>query len=251
MDFVEVLEKEYSRRLVVNSNYSLRAFARDLGIDQSSLSKVLARKRQLTDEVIVRVASNLKLSSSQIKKIINASNITSNHPTYENLDYDRFVAISDWYHDAILELIETHHFKPETKWIAARLGIKEVQAKAAVRRLIKLKFLEVGANGEWIDKSKVNSIHPQDVSLIALRTYQKQILANSIKSIDSVDLSERSHTSNTFSASKENIEDAKKLIAKCRKDVAALLRSSDQPKTEVFHIHIGLFPVTKPQGDHS
>lgn len=244
MDFVNVLEAEYNKRLEANKSYSLRAFARDLHIDQSSLSKVLARKRILTNDLILRISSNLGISAARAKKYLNASNVTITHPAYKDLEYERFVAISDWYHDAILELIDTESFKPDSKWIAERLEIKESQVKSAIRRLIKLGFLAVDKNGQWADRSKVNSIHPEDTSPIALKNYQKQVLSKSLEAIDAVDLPKRSHTSITFSASSENIEEAKILITKCRKDIAALLRSSKNPKTDVFQLQISLFPIT-------
>jgi uncharacterized protein (TIGR02147 family) len=243
VDFVQHLEKEYQRRQAANQGYSLRAFARDVGVDQSALSKVLARKRILTDEIIQRIASNLRLSSAQTRKFLNQSSAVT-QPAYVDLEYDRFVAVSDWYHDSLLELIDTVDFEPCTKWISGRLGVRETQIKGAVRRLIKLDLLEISSTGEWIDKSKINSIHPKDISPIALRNYQKQILANSHKAIDSLKLEQRSHTSVTFSGSAEQIEKAKKVIEKCRRDVAEILRSSET-KTDVFQIQISLFPVTK------
>lgn len=245
MDFVQLLEKEYQKRISANQSYSLRAFARDLSVDQSALSKVLARKRTLSNEVVQRIASNLKLSASQTKRFLVEPTTKVTQPAYVDLDYDRFIAVSDWYHDALLELIDTNGFVTNTKWIASRLGVKETQVKGAVRRLVKLGLLEITSSGEWIDKSKVNSLHPEEISRVALKTYQKQILSNSIKAVDSVELSKRSHTSNTFSASAEQIEEAKKIIEKCRRDVAALMRSGSRDKSEVFQIQISLFPVTK------
>lgn len=252
MDFVKVLETELARRTATNSRYSLRAFARDLNIDQSSLSKVLARKRQLTNPSILRIANHLGLPARQAKKFLSVEQKAIKHAPLSDLNHEQFAIVANWYHDAILELIDTADFKPNLRWIAKRLALSEAQVRAAVQRLENVGYLQITKSGRWIDQSKDNSIHPDQVSSQTLKMYQKQILNNSLKAIDTVELSQRSHTSNTFSGSAENIEEARKLIEKCRRDVATLLGGSANTKnTEVYQIQISLFPITKPiQGEN-
>lgn len=54
--FVIYLQKEYERRRRKNENYSLRAFARNLGIGSSDLSKIMSGRRAVTTAMIKRLS---------------------------------------------------------------------------------------------------------------------------------------------------------------------------------------------------
>jgi PAS domain-containing protein len=59
---IEYLASDLKRRKEINSRYSLRAYARYLGLDPSALSRVLAGKQELSLPVSLRVVKKLKLS---------------------------------------------------------------------------------------------------------------------------------------------------------------------------------------------
>lgn len=64
---VAFLHDELKRRVLKNSNYSLRAFSRDLGVSPSKMSKVLNRKAELTEYDKEQFAASLGLSDEQIQ----------------------------------------------------------------------------------------------------------------------------------------------------------------------------------------
>ncbi len=53
-DYIEKVKKEFERRKSKNKSYSLRAYARDLGISPSYLSKLFKYKVPATEGVIKR-----------------------------------------------------------------------------------------------------------------------------------------------------------------------------------------------------
>jgi transcriptional regulator with XRE-family HTH domain len=65
---VDLLLKEFDQRKLKNSRYSLRAYARDLGVDSSFLSKVLRGKRilgyKVAEDMRKRLSSDGKKSYS-------------------------------------------------------------------------------------------------------------------------------------------------------------------------------------------
>src|SRR5262245_5929390 len=67
MDHIEILRKEFNLREQKNARYSVRAFARLLGIDSSSLSAILRGKRPFPASLAEQVCSRLKLSDSEKK----------------------------------------------------------------------------------------------------------------------------------------------------------------------------------------
>jgi len=68
--YVEKLRIVFEARQRQNPLYSLRAFARDLGIDSSSLSKVLQGRRQLSKKAGVEVALNIGLDETETAEFL-------------------------------------------------------------------------------------------------------------------------------------------------------------------------------------
>ncbi len=64
----KILETEFEKRKKLNTIYSIRAFARDLGIGKTTISDVLAGKR--------------KLSRANSKKLFESLSITENETDY-------------------------------------------------------------------------------------------------------------------------------------------------------------------------
>ena len=61
MSLPAFLEREYARRRDRNRHYSLRAFARDLGCDHSTLSQWMRGKRVMTEQAAETVCDALAL----------------------------------------------------------------------------------------------------------------------------------------------------------------------------------------------
>ena len=57
-----IIRDAWIERKTRNSGYSVRAFARDLGVSQTLLSLVLSGKRPVTLELAARIAAVLKFS---------------------------------------------------------------------------------------------------------------------------------------------------------------------------------------------
>ncbi|HWW62311.1 MAG TPA: helix-turn-helix domain-containing protein, partial [Thermoanaerobaculia bacterium] len=61
MSFREILQAEFDRRAARNARYSLRAFARSLGIAHTTLSRFLSGRRRLTSRAIRRIGVALRV----------------------------------------------------------------------------------------------------------------------------------------------------------------------------------------------
>lgn len=62
---VQVLREELERRKTVNKRYSLRAFARALGMDASALSRILSGKQDLSLSICLKIVEKLKFAEDQ------------------------------------------------------------------------------------------------------------------------------------------------------------------------------------------
>lgn len=126
MSFREVLEAEFRRRRARNGRYSMRAFARALAIDHSSLSQLLRGKRRLTTRSIRRLGAILRLSSQTIEGYCAEEN-------------DR----------ALLGLVGTDLFRANSRWIATVLAIPIDEVNVSLQRLVRTRALVMKSSCTW------------------------------------------------------------------------------------------------------
>ncbi|OFZ20931.1 MAG: hypothetical protein A2202_02050 [Bdellovibrionales bacterium RIFOXYA1_FULL_36_14] len=242
--FKEYLNLEFAKRCKKNPLYSLRAFARDIQISHSSLCQFFKGKRQMSKEMIEKVGLALSLSPDEINKF---SKNAKGEIIYDTLKEDEYHLLSDWYYDAILELLSTKNFKSDFNWIARRLNITLAEVKLAVMRLQKLNLIYLDEEGKIFDKTSGFTTTASDNAYTdsAKKKKQKQLFNLAKDAIDKFDVRERSHSGVTFAVSMKKFDEARAMIKKFRRELSALLEGDQNDLDDVYHLAIALFPLTK------
>lgn len=240
------LKNEYSRRVLNNRRYSLRAFARSLKIDPSTLSQIMRGKRPVTQERARELLKYLELSPSQRSKLDRANGA---EPAI--LLEDQREALEAWHYYAIRELIKTREFVSDEKWIAERLGLPVSLIQDAMERLERLNIVCRDENQKWILSSQhVTTVKPDEYTTVALRRLQKSFLDISKEALDEVPISERDHSGVTFPILRDKVGEAKELIKKFRREFMALIEDEIEGE-EVYQLQIGFYPLTKREKNES
>ncbi len=250
------LSSELERRCAGNPRYSMRSFARVLGMDPSLLSKVLRGRAPLSPKAAVHAvqvlglepdASRMFLDSVgdegkkvRLGKVLPASFDSAEVREEHEIDSERFRIISDWYHYGILELTFVPEFKSDPIWIGRRLGISATEARLAVERLFKLGLLKE-ENGRWVKSDGMVTTKNKTVTTPAFRRLQRQVLQMALHSLENDPIEERSHTSMTMAINPEKVELARKLISEFNRYLCLALGSGK--KKRVYHLGINLYPV--------
>jgi len=126
VDLIQVLSCELVQRRQRSPRYSLRAFARDLGIDHASLSQLLRGRRVLSPRLAKKFGAKLQLRSAEIAE------------TCENHNAQ-----------AILRLSRTAGFRPNSRWIATRTGLPLDAVNVALARLLQQRQLIMESPTRW------------------------------------------------------------------------------------------------------
>jgi len=248
-DFRSFLEQELARRNSVNSNYSLRAFARDLGVDSSFLSKLLSGKRSMTARTILCLAPRLSLPESQVQDFIQKANDRRRRRYYtlsslkaqsvRELESHELPESMEWYHVAVLELVQVKGFQADGAWIAERLGITLEQAQAALADLENAKLLYRGEDGTWKRQFGNYSMSSKNNARAAL--VKKQIYEQALALLPE---QTGTHSTVTVSVAEDRLAEANERIIKFRRELCSFL-SEPEDKDHVYQLAISLFPVTK------
>lgn len=233
-----------------NPNYSLRAYARDVGIHPSTLCLILKGKRPLPYKDTPLVVKKLRLddhdrtrfmeSVLRTKTNIDEIKIKALDDRYI-VDESHFSIIAEWEHYVVLDLFELEGFDPTTTEIAARLGITDHRASVVVDNLLTAGLLSRKSDGK-LAKVHEDIKTTEDISSKALRESHLENLEIARTKLDEIDVDLRDFSAATFPIDLEKLPEAKTIIREFRMKMAALLKNGD--KTDVYQLAIQFYPMT-------
>jgi transcriptional regulator with XRE-family HTH domain len=127
--FRHVLQGEFDRRCAANTRYSLRAFARSLGVDHSTLSQILRGKRRITARNVRALGRRMRLGSADIAELCAAE-----------------------HEAAVLAAIERPGFRADSRWVSAVAGIPLDEVNVALQRLLRKRMMTMSGRNVWEGK---------------------------------------------------------------------------------------------------
>lgn len=248
------LMEEFTRRVRVNPRYSLRAYARALGMSPGALSEVLRERRPLSLKAAEKVIKALGLTGLEADKLYSfveqekrkgVADIPEHTPDQKKLDEDTFHLIAQWYHFAILNLIDCEGFIWRDTYISKRLGLGVTEAAMAMKLLLRLGLVKKKGNG--VECAHDYVLSPSDIPSAAVRGYHRQILGKAIDALELQSISERDITGIGFAADKELLPQIKKEISDFQDRISA--KYSRGKKSEVYFLETALFKLSQGGND--
>lgn len=238
---LEKLKSEFKVRSSKNSAYSLRAFARSLDLDSSTLSGLLSGKRKLSLKTAQRILDKLELTSVERKELLfGETNFkVKSELSSKTLQEDQLQIVSGWQHYAILSLLETQDFQSSVKWIANQFGLSVIDTRTALERLEKMGLIEFKDQRYKLCQNGVMTT--EGIPSGALKKAHREYIEKAIFSLENHATNERDISGTTMAISKAKLPQAKKLIQEFRKSLAELLESGK--KEEVYRLNVQLFPL--------
>lgn len=235
----EFLITEFEKRQLRNPSYSIRAFARDLGIGKTTIFEVMKGLRQLSSSNIEVIASRLALDEETLKCFQEDSSNSDRGRTV--VLEDEFQLIKDWHFLAILNLAKLPNNKCDSHWIAERLGLSIELAENSLETLLQLKLLE-NRNGKLF-RTATPLTTATDVPSESIREHHRQSMEIAAAAMKEVSVELRDFTSVTYALHPEKIPDIKKVILSFHRKLGKILKTDNA--TEVYRLNIQFFPLTK------
>lgn len=256
IQYQDFLLEEFKTRRSRNPNYSLRAFARDLGMPASKLSQnlrglcgiSLAKAEKIAEKMQMRMEDRelfLALVESQHARSRVARQQAAlaleklRRDGSEKLSAEKFAMVRDWYHMAILEMTELKDFKPDVAWMANKLGLPFELVSEAVGRLRDLELLNLG-DAKWTQSHKDLEIS-EGVPSRAIREHHAQLLSKAIAALEQVEFEKREFVAQTFAVDRALLPEMRSLMRDFQKKIARL--SVSDTRNAVYVLAMQLFPV--------
>jgi uncharacterized protein (TIGR02147 family) len=245
------LKDELRRRVRLNPRYSLRSFARNLKLSPGALSEILRGQRNLSVKSVAQVARAIGLNAAEAKHLLHLAQLAKDSELKEletqtkardevALSEELFSLISEWYHFAILNLLECEDFEWNSAWISRRLGISRIQTQMAMELLLKMGLVE-RKNGRYAGKSST-VLTNSEIPSGAIRSYHRQILEKAILALEGQTIAERDISGSGFAFDPAHLPAVKKEISEFQDKLVAKYRRGN--KTEVYFLEMALFKLT-------
>lgn len=238
-DYRSVLKAELETRRARNPRFSLRAFAKRVGLSASFISDVMRDRRGLSLSAAAQIGERLGYSAYEkrlMRAMVEASESNDESSRKQarvfldvarELDKDPFTesavaTIADWHHFAILELTDVTGFNSDPKWIAGRLGITVREVERAIQALLDLKLLTRSEAGDLKTTDSFTSF-PDHTPSEARREAHRQILKKALTAIDAQEFAERDFSTVTLKFDRAKMPEAKALISEFRRTLGRKL----------------------------
>lgn len=248
--YISKLQQHLCQKQRENPSYSMRAYARDVGIHPSTLSQILKGKRPLPYKDTPTLVKRLNLDPKERTRFLESvlrTKTSLDEIKIAALD-ERFIidesnysVIAEWEHYVVLDLFEVKGFKANSDHVSKRLGITEVRADVVLRNLVTAGLLEITKSGE-LKRVHDDVKTTEDIASRALRDSHKENLRLAAEKLDAIDVELRDFSAATFAVDLEKLPEAKTIIREFRMKMAALLKSGE--KTDVYQLAIQFYPMT-------
>lgn len=262
--FRDILTKELDQRVARNPRYSMRAYARDLSVSPSFLSEVLKGKWSPSRASARKICKGLQFGKHHTEyfcDLIDADNATNparqkaaqkrlkafnNKPELYDFPDDVFKSVADWYHLAIVSLLETKDHETSSEWIGHRLGIEAQVAQDAMDRLERLGILEYTDEGVKIvhNQTAVND----GVSPDAMRTFHSQILDKAKNAMLTQPREERHLRCRVMAVSKDALPELNQLVQEFGSKLSAInAKYGDKEEVYLAAVQLARLSVDVPE----
>jgi len=261
----EFLAATLVKKQAVNPRFSLRAWSKQLGLKGPTLlSRILKGERSITAKTCSTIGHSLKMDTRsqryfEVLVLRSNSNTLEEKNLYENLlftirpnrelarvELESFRFISDWYHLAILELVETKGFVPQAAWIAQRLNnkITEVLAEKAFSRLVRLGFINKLKDGSYQRCTEGQLQIRSRSRTLAIQRHHSQVMDLAQKSLAEQSPNDRHLMGSMIPIAKENYPAVVDLIEEFHQRI---LKFADYSKAnEIYELSTQFFSLTTP-----
>lgn len=243
---LEILTREYEKRRQRNPRYSMRSFAKALGLSSGRLSELINGRRNISVTTAKRIGEKLQLSKSEIndwcKNLVHLRR--TRFLDVKKVNPDDYEVLSNWWYFSILALSQTDDFKADPIWISKRLNIPKDKAETAFNHLIQSKFIIPTREGKF-QLSSPNFSSTTELISKAIREGHRQRMTMALDALENTPIEDRDITSIVFAVNKDRLSQAKKMIETFRRQIADYLEEGE--KSEVYHFCVQLYPATGPK----
>lgn len=221
--------------------------ARDLECSPSFLSRVLREEVPVSEKQIQKMGILIGLDSKDLEttlKLARRKKRLKKYEVFQPIDEKLFSHLTSSNIFVIMELFNLDKFNVSVSSVAKYLGVTKDNAKRYLDSLLYIGMISEDG-GSYVPVTESNFTKHFDESDENLLSIQKEFLVNALEALSVFPYEERSQNTLTFSCRRENLDQIKKIIYKCIREVNELSFGSGKNCDEVYNLTLSLVPTNK------
>jgi uncharacterized protein (TIGR02147 family) len=251
--------------------FSYRMFSKHIGISSSGfLSLVLSGKRNISQDLAIKICSKLKLSKSEctyflaLVRYTQASSAKEKEYAFEELllfKRERVVSLSgdqrefynQWYYSALRELVAVTNVTDNNfKAIAERLTpkIKVSEVKESIELLLRLDLIKKDENGIYRRTNALITSSNTTIPPSYFHRFQSEMINLASNALHFIPKDERDISTVTLSTNQNRMDLIKKRIEQCRREIMVIAKQSNYPD-RILQLNIQFFPLCNPKDSNT
>lgn len=264
LDPAEYLKDSHKELKTLKPSFSIRAWARQLGMkSHAPLHDVLNKRRMVPKKLIPKLCKSLQLegrhkdyfealvefqrSKSYEEKEFYKQKLDKLSPSKQReiSDLEAYKYITDPHHIIISELTQLKHFQPTAGWVKQHLrfskNLKEIED--IYNRLKKLEIIEEKNNK--VIKTTEHIYTKDEIKSEAIQQYHKICADLAKEQISKQDLSEREFNSIAFNIKKESLPKIKEAMREFVNRLIDEHEAKAHQGDETYQLNMHLFSLSK------
>lgn len=241
-DLLKIIFLEKKSR---NKKFSMRAFARDIGVPPGRLSEIIAGKRNLTLSLALKFSNTYSLSTEDKKalyKLVRAQKKLRKQTILERhfIHPQDFSKICHWKYYALICLVQNSSDGATLNDLSAKMGIDQTEVQAMLTTFGKINLISL--HGDRFFAPKMSTTTTQDVLDESIQRFQKDMLQFHISQMTSIPMELREVQSMILPLPKVKLKQAKAAIRKFFNDFENKFGTANT--TDIYGLSVQLSPLT-------
>lgn len=227
-DYREILKHEFTERVKRNPRFSLRAFAKLIGLAPARVSDILLYKKGMSSQIAKEVANALQFSEkdaeyfSTLVESLHARNpqkrseasllakkFIKSHQTLF-LQVDAFEMISDVNYLALIQLIKIQKNLCTNESLALEMNLSENEVENMLTRLARLELVSKENKSHRVLHETI--VTPDNIASETSKNIHQQILNKAMTSLKTQSIDERDFCATVMPLNPKNVATIQKSI---------------------------------------
>lgn len=237
--FVQILHRHFEQMRIKNHRYSMRAYAKKLGVSIGTLSEVLRFKLRLSTDRAIKIVSKLELPLKEYNRLLSLMGRSAEIEKRQLLEGDQEI-LANWIHRAILYSFDLDGERPSISALADRLRLTPAEVAVKIDELLAKNFLQKDASGQVYRPQQYWKTADGDGGEFVRRSHLSN-LALTEKAFKEVPVAERDFTSLMFAGNHRQLEFVRAEIRSFYDRL--LLIMEEPPRDQLYQMSISLYPI--------
>lgn len=238
--FLKILEKNFDLRKQKNPRFSMRSYAKKIGLSPGALSEILKGKRQLRSDRALKILETLEVSNKDLVQFKNKIGIKIQIHRSKH-EADKMDFLFDWVSHAVLGFFEIDNKIIDARWISKKIGQPLRAVETRIEQFIERGLLERQKDGRVVmpKRGRLWTVPPEVSEENKHRFYVEQNrLAR--HALEHGPIEKGFYKSTTFVGSQAQIEIFKEEIIELFDRISASVDPDSQQ--ELMRISVQAFP---------